>query len=127
MHWDLSCYHLEEQGVVGGPESDTFTEALWKTIVITKQTDWIKKDEAAPRTKVWDAWLEEAGHMADTVGSFEGKLINPNYPVWDNQGVIWDVPLGWKAKPEWDRINRESKMEEQKEPQTPRSPTGRFA
>lgn len=126
MHWDLSCYHLEEQGVVGGPESETFTEALWKTIVITKQTDWIKKDEAAPRTKVWDAWLEEANHMANTVGSFGGKLIDPN-PKWDNEGVIWDVPLGWKAKPEWDRINRESKMEEQREPQSPRSPTGRFA
>lgn len=129
-HWDFSCYRLEEQGVSGGPISQTFTEAIWKTIVLTKQTEWIKKDEAAPRTNVWDAWLKEAGEKVQDERWHYGELNKPitawNNPGGNNQSVIWDVPPNWEAKPEWDRINAELKLESQTEPQSPRSPTGHF-
>lgn len=117
MHWDLSCYRLKEESVVGGPHSKTFTEALWKAIVFTKKTDWINNAEAAPRTKVWEKWLDEAEEMASMEKSHSGRLIDPN-PIWisrdqhdQDTGTIWDVPENWQAKVEWDRINRDFQTE----------------
>ncbi|EME49793.1 hypothetical protein DOTSEDRAFT_76988 [Dothistroma septosporum NZE10] len=41
MHWDLSCYEVQEHGIEGGPHNTTFTEALWKAIALTKSAQWI--------------------------------------------------------------------------------------
>jgi hypothetical protein len=64
MHWDLSCYDVREQGVEGGPSNPSFTEALWKAILITKSQSWVKNGKAAPETEVWDAWLDKAEEQA---------------------------------------------------------------
>ncbi|PKS11465.1 hypothetical protein jhhlp_003229 [Lomentospora prolificans] len=37
-----------------------FTRTLWYAIRETRSADWAKRTAAAPRTKVWDMWLEQA-------------------------------------------------------------------
>ena len=56
-HWDFSSYTMREVGLAsdeikeGGRETrPSFTLALWKAIVLTKNTSWVKHSDAAPRT-----------------------------------------------------------------------------
>jgi hypothetical protein len=47
----------------------TFTQALWKVIVATKDIEWAKRSKTAPATEAWEQWLyqavEEAEQMPD--------------------------------------------------------------
>jgi hypothetical protein len=38
----------------------TFTQALWKTILATRDIEWITRSQAAPHTAAWNEWLHEA-------------------------------------------------------------------
>lgn len=113
MHWDLSCYTMQEESVIGGPQNPTFTEALWKAILLTKDTRWVKNGGAAPQTKVWDDWLLEAEDMAKSYGSHVGPL---NEPIWKGddpeKGIIWDGPRSddWDAKRSWDHLNEQNEQ-----------------
>lgn len=107
LHWDLSCYEISEQSVEGGPHAKNFTEALWKAILLTQDTRWVKNGNAAPQTHVWDEWLIEAGEQAKLRGHVIGELKEPIFgkPP-PTKGVIWTVPPGWDAKTAWNRINK---------------------
>lgn len=115
LHWDLSCYIVREHGIVGGPKSDSFTEALWKAIVFTKQTEWIKNGSAAPSSEVWDRWLEDMEERAHSLGWHTEPTYDTNkdwqeddQPAQYGQSyTIWDVPADFDAKGEWDNLNRE--------------------
>ncbi|WPH02420.1 Hypothetical protein R9X50_00528400 [Acrodontium crateriforme] len=108
-HWDFSCYEITEQSIVGGPKNKTFTEALWKAIVLTKSTRWVRNGKAAPQTQVWDDWLKEAEDQARDALSHTGPLIDPKWPGQNpKKGVIWDVPANWHAKQAWDQLNETS-------------------
>jgi hypothetical protein len=45
----------------------TYTWALWKAILVTQTTDWVKGSDAAPDTPAWNEWLEQAKLMARSV------------------------------------------------------------
>ena len=111
-HWDLSCYEVKEEGVAGGWKNKNFTEALWKAILLTKSTRWVRNGKAAPQTEVWDQWLQEADTMAKTAKYHVGVLDEPLWP--DKQPyktTIWEEPKRWSAKQAWDDIDREQKGE----------------
>ena len=108
MHWDLTCYVLAEQGIQGGPSNGNFTEALWKAIVVTKDTRWVKNGKAAPQTGVWDQWLIEANTHAKLASSVESEdILRPIFPDGDptRKGKVWKLPTNWNAREEWKKIN----------------------
>ncbi|PPJ53591.1 hypothetical protein CBER1_00338 [Cercospora berteroae] len=107
-HWDLTCFDIKEQGVQGGPESDNFTIALWKTILLTKSVQWVKPNEAAPQTGVWSDWVNEAEVEAWKHTKEIGTLVKP---IWDGEkdrttGVVWNGPDAnvWDPKERWDEL-----------------------
>ena len=75
LHWDYSCYEVtneclsnSDMDVKGFPSrNETFTQALWTAIVVTKSTNWVRKSNACPDTRAWGAWLIEAGEKANEV------------------------------------------------------------
>lgn len=110
MHWDLSCYDVKEQGVDGGPNNPNFTEALWKAILLTKSTRWVKNGAAAPQTQVWDDWLVDAEETAKLCASRIDKLVDPLWPGENpNKAIVWEAPKkkDWDAKNVWDKLNYE--------------------
>ncbi|KAK5170437.1 uncharacterized protein LTR77_005025 [Saxophila tyrrhenica] len=120
-HWDLSCYVIREQSVVGGPENKTFTEALWKAIVLAKGTTWVRNGSspAAPQTKTWDKWLDDASDLLVTRDELKnpgiGRLVNPVIE-WagdtPEKGTVWNMPKDWDPKAAWDKIYQDKKEEE---------------
>lgn len=109
LHWDLDCYEIREQGVEGGPKSKSFTEALWKAILLTKDIRWVKNGSAAPQTHVWDDWLEEAEEQAARGGQKTGPLGDHLFgsEASAKKATIWTMPQEWDPKEAWNRINRE--------------------
>jgi len=102
VHWDMSCFEVRNQCF--GRETkekthsqqetyqkyfvdhnDTFTQALWKVIVATKDIDWVKRSAAAPQTEAWDAWLHEAKAQAE-VAKTKKEVIN------GKEVKVWEVP-----------------------------------
>jgi hypothetical protein len=77
IHWDTSCYEVIPEALADSiahtktnlvsksrkypySKSKTFTEALWKAIVASKDTDWVRRKDHCPHTVAWDEWLQEA-------------------------------------------------------------------
>ena len=107
VHWDMSCYEVRDQRFendtkeeVYSPQegykkhfvdhNETFTQALWKVIVATKDIDWVKRSAAAPQTEAWDMWLHEAKAQAESAKTrkqmIDGKPVKVwNIPDWDPQ------------------------------------------
>lgn len=102
MHWDMSCFEVLDEcfekkaaqvkvlsNKVHADKfveyNQTFTQALWKAIVVTKNVKWIKRSKAAPRTRAWDEWLRQAKRVALTKGS-------RNVRVGDKMVKVWEVP-----------------------------------
>ncbi|KAK0946025.1 hypothetical protein LTR48_000858 [Friedmanniomyces endolithicus] len=105
LHWDLSCYDVEEQGIMGGNANANFTEALWKAIMLTKSTDWVVNGNAAPRTDAWKEWLHQARDRAQTAEAYKSILEKPLWPgKAPDKGVCWGVREKWDAKKAWDHI-----------------------
>ncbi|KAF2672914.1 hypothetical protein BT63DRAFT_421110 [Microthyrium microscopicum] len=44
--------------------NETFTEALWKVIIATREIDWVRRSKAAPMSEAWDQWLNIALQVA---------------------------------------------------------------
>ena len=60
VHWDLSHYTSKELKIIGGPQTHTFTHALWTVIAITGSSAWAKDFDIAPKSAAWSTWLDEA-------------------------------------------------------------------
>lgn len=106
-HWDLDCYSVLEEGVEGGPENSSFTDALWKAILITKDIRWVKNGHAAPQTAVWDDWLDDAQEQAQKVGSTTGLVFNVKYGEGPStKSTIWMKPAVYDAKTAWNAFNK---------------------
>lgn len=107
-HWDLSCFDIKEQGVQGGPASENFTIALWKTILLTKSVQWVKPNGAAPQTGVWSDWVNEAEVEAWKHKKETGQVLVDN--IWPGEngstGVVWNGPDAdvWEPKKKWDEL-----------------------
>ena len=104
LHWDLTCFDIKNQRIgydyhdekrLVSP-STTYTEALWKVILVTKSTEWVHVSNAAPKTTAWDQWLIEAHGQAMSAGSCCDE-DNPKSPVtwlmpdWDPQRAWLDI------------------------------------
>ncbi|PGH04261.1 hypothetical protein GX51_03606 [Blastomyces parvus] len=57
-HWNLIRYELEE---IRSVDAQTYTQALWKAIYVSKFTDWVRVSGAAPNSEAWRAWIDLAG------------------------------------------------------------------
>lgn len=92
LHWDTSCYKVTNECLSdsnmeakGHPsENKTFTQALWKAIVVAKTTSWVGKSDACPDTQAWQDWLNAARACAKDV-----RLADKE----NKEGVkTWEVP-----------------------------------
>lgn len=84
LNWDFSTYILQEQSIDGGPFNRTFTDALWKAILLTQSVRWVKATSAAPKTEAWEERLHEAEHVAKQSSCQVGPLQNP---MWDKTAM----------------------------------------
>lgn len=120
-HWDLSCYEVKEEMLEGGPFNENFTEALWKAILLSQSIKWVRPGGAAPLTKVWNDWLEDARVKAqECAGQSKEKAFDAKdlyWPVEQQAGSkkapvykTWKKPV-WDAKGEWDRMNKDTNKE----------------
>ncbi|ORX91392.1 hypothetical protein BCR34DRAFT_609009 [Clohesyomyces aquaticus] len=103
LHWDSSCYVVQTEclsdsdpDVKGMPSANdySFTQALWRVIVVTKNTEWVIRSDAAPDTQAWRNWLTKAREMANTVELAEKPLIDK---ITGAKVTTWQVP-DWDAK-----------------------------
>jgi hypothetical protein len=92
LHWDTSCYQVtneclsdSDMSAKGYPSRNkTFTQALWKAIVVAKDTRWVKMSSACPDTQAWRDWLNAARACSKDV-----KLADKE----NSEGVkTWEVP-----------------------------------
>jgi hypothetical protein len=106
MHWDTSCYQvtneclsdstLEKKGFPS--ENDTFTQALWKAIVVSKEIGWVRRSDACPDTPAWRDWLMEAKACSRDVRLMDleqsyGKTMW-EVPDWDPQASLTQLLAG---------------------------------
>ncbi|KAF2627270.1 hypothetical protein BU25DRAFT_341998 [Macroventuria anomochaeta] len=106
VHWDTSCYKVTSEALhkydiykkrnifsrnkKGYPftKSKSFTEALWKAIVASKDATWVRRGDHCPESKVWDDWL----HMAKTCSR---EYMDPMTEKNKDGFKVWEIP-------EWD-------------------------
>lgn len=106
IHWDTSCFEIQEQCIAseaqGPPDkvgkkyvdiNPTFTMALWKAIVVTKEIDWAVRSDAVPSHPAWEAWLAKAKRKANTETFREEKAQD------GKSVVVWTLP-DWDAQAE---------------------------
>ncbi|KAB2581130.1 hypothetical protein BFW01_g10640 [Lasiodiplodia theobromae] len=102
VHWNTSAFIVRPQCIGEAKErtkftdkNDSFTQALFKAIVATKETDWVQLGDAAPRTDVWNQWLREAKEAARGAGvdyDKETKMTVYKVPTdFDPQGRLRDL------------------------------------
>ncbi|KAK6431571.1 hypothetical protein LTR95_012266 [Oleoguttula sp. CCFEE 5521] len=109
MHWDLSCYSVTEHGVEEGPRNENFTEALWKAILFTRSTAWVRIGKsAAPHTEHWNTWLEQAQKEARSLGIQKG---NATSTLWPPSGKMYMVPdpkreTSWRPRAAFRKISQ---------------------
>lgn len=117
LHWDLSCYVLEEQGVEGGPNNTAFTDALFKAILFTGSKDWVRIGKnAAPATETWDRWLREAEFEAQLMQrrcKQKERIKDQLWPKRDANayGTVWEMPDPkiWNPRDAWQKLDKELK------------------
>jgi hypothetical protein len=108
LHWEMGCFEVHEQcfatpdgkcpdktGKIYVDLNKSFTQALWKAIVATKDIDWIERSSAAPKTTAWNEWLHEAKTKAKEANSrtemVDGKEIKIyDVPDWNPQKALAD-------------------------------------
>jgi hypothetical protein len=109
LHWDTSCYKVANEclsdsnmDLKGYPsENATFTQALWKTIVVAKNTTWVGKSDACPDTPAWQEWLRSAHACSRDCKTADKEKLDGvktwEVPDWDPQSALADL-LDLQAK-----------------------------
>jgi hypothetical protein len=106
LHWDTSCYkvtneclsdsNMEAKGYPS--ENTTFTQALWKAIVVTKNISWIGKSDACPDTQAWKEWLMAARACSKDVQLAEQERLEGvrtwEVPDWNPQAYLAELLSG---------------------------------
>ena len=99
VHWDMSCFEVRDQRFQYDTKekansqqhgytkhfvdhNETFTQALWKVIVATKDIDWVKRSAAAPQTVAWDTWLQYAKAQAEAAKTDKEYIGGKEVKVW---------------------------------------------
>lgn len=114
VHWDTSCYKVisetlseheihERRNIFAKSKnpypytkSKSFTEALWKAIVATKDATWVRRGDHCPESQVWDDWL----HMAKTQ-SCQVMEAMTNEEIKKKEGMKMFGIKTWEI-PDWD-------------------------
>lgn len=102
LHWDTTAYEVVQEALSdsdlntkGYPSlvSETFTQALWRAIVVSKDTAWVRQSNACPSTRTWDDWLDMARACSREVRDYETlhngqKITTWEIPEWDPQEYL---------------------------------------
>jgi hypothetical protein len=104
-HWDTSCYVVTDEYIEKSDEmieksaipntkkyvdfNRTFTDALWKAVLVTKNVEWIKRSSAAPDSQAWHEWLYQAQREAEKASYRHVLVDGREVKVWMNPG--WDA------------------------------------
>ncbi|KAF2031188.1 hypothetical protein EK21DRAFT_88321 [Setomelanomma holmii] len=103
LHWDTSCYEVTNEclsdsnmDLKGYPsENATFTQALWKTIVVAKNTTWVSKSDACPDTQAWTDWLSMAracsGDVREADKEKKDGVKTWEVPAWNPQTALAEL------------------------------------
>jgi hypothetical protein len=103
MHWDKSCFNIQKQKFQKTDDgkchpktftdfNQTFTWALWKAIIATKQIGWIRWSNATPHSRAWDQWLRIALEKAQTASfTCEDGVKVWEVPEWDPQACLSEL------------------------------------
>ncbi|KAH7377804.1 hypothetical protein BKA66DRAFT_571833 [Pyrenochaeta sp. MPI-SDFR-AT-0127] len=103
LHWDTSCYtvtneclsdsNMEQKGFPS--ENHTFTQALWKAIVVSKATGWVRRSDACPDTVAWGDWLNAARACSKDVRLSDKEkktgVKTWEVPDWDPQAFLSEL------------------------------------
>ncbi|OJD22655.1 hypothetical protein ACJ73_05994 [Blastomyces percursus] len=101
-HWNLIRYEKEE---IRSIEAQTYTQALWKAIYVSKFTDWVRVSGAAPNSEAWRAWIDLAGD----------NLHNEN---WDAQKALDELLNAEKSEAGFQPVKNGAVMEESSSPKS---------
>lgn len=63
-NFHFAGYEIEEEHLSSGGKAGSFAEGLFKAIVFTKSTAWIRLSSAVPDTEAWREWLRRAEGVA---------------------------------------------------------------
>lgn len=114
VHWDTSCYTVTSEALSDSvpyekkgffskskkypySKGKSFTDALWKAIVASKDASWVRREDHCPDTRVWDQWL----HMAR---SCSREYMEPmNEADFKEFGMPNDGTTTWQI-PKWDPV-----------------------
>ncbi|RDL32433.1 Uncharacterized protein BP5553_08889 [Venustampulla echinocandica] len=71
-HWEFPSYEIDDvtpddvkysnAGTMNSPPS--YTNSLWKAILVSKKIGWVRRSNALPETHEWDHWLKLAEQNA---------------------------------------------------------------
>ncbi|KAJ4362468.1 hypothetical protein N0V83_010561 [Neocucurbitaria cava] len=117
LHWDTSCYtvtneclsdsNMEKKGYPS--ENRTFTQALWKAIVVSKNTGWVRRSDACPDTRAWEDWLNAARACSGDVRLSDKErstgIKTWEVPDWDPQTALAEL-LDEQAKTDEKGLSR---------------------
>lgn len=102
FHWDTSAYIVTNECLSdsamdepkrGFPSySLTYTQALWKAIVVAKDVDWVHKNRACPDTDAWKEWLKQAQEEARKAWTGEKRQAERRQTLSGGWVTTWKVP-----------------------------------
>ncbi|KAK5119222.1 hypothetical protein LTR85_007836 [Meristemomyces frigidus] len=133
INLELPGYDIQEEYISSGQNSRNFTEAIWKTILLTKSARWIIRSYGVPQTDIWDKWLTEAEDVAKRCGvstlveaeakdpSAAARRIN-TWDARDPNAVTHEEPSDWKPDEAWNRIDGYSRTVPEEGPLSDLSP-----
>jgi hypothetical protein len=116
LHWDTSPYVVENEcltdssmGEKGYPShTDTYTQALWRAIVLAKDTDWVSNNGICPNIPAWKQWLGDAKEEARKV-----SLADEHHVVNGKEIVTWQVP-NWNPQTALEELLKEQAEKDEK-------------
>ena len=112
VHWDTSCYTVTSEALSDSvphmkknffskfsktkkypySKGKSFTDALWKAIVASKDATWVRREDHCPDTRVWDQWL----HMARSCSREYMEPMNDadfkDFEMTNDGTTTWQIP-----------------------------------
>lgn len=109
-NWDLSCFCVETESYAGGEKCESFTSALWRSIAITRSTQWVKNGQIAPVSQAWTRWLQQAEvHATQGIRSRSYTTNEVILPKWDCEAALTDLMNADQAESSNSRTNTRSR------------------
>ncbi|KAF2137498.1 uncharacterized protein K452DRAFT_235804, partial [Aplosporella prunicola CBS 121167] len=94
IHWCTSGYSVQQE-LFEDPRTSyctTFSEVLWKTIVLTQGSSWARTGMAVPDTGGWNDWLKQAHEATQKTQTREDpdgitRWSIPQWSVYDTLSI----------------------------------------